>query len=98
MWRQGDVFLAGVASLPEGASPRAGGVLVEGELTGHSHRLEKAGVGEVLEHRGTLYLRVTARQATIVHQEHGLITLPRGSYRVWQQREYTPQAVRTVAD
>ena len=33
---------------------------------------------------------VTADSARIIHQEHAPILLPRGTYRVWQQREYTP--------
>jgi hypothetical protein len=33
-----------------------------------------------------------------VHEEHGAIPLPRGWYRVVRQREYTPGAVRIVAD
>ena len=31
-------------------------------------------------------------------KEHGPITLPRGTYRVWQQREYSPEAIRIVMD
>jgi hypothetical protein len=52
----------------------------------------------VLEKDGTLYLRVVADRATIIHQEHRPITLPRGSYRVWAQREYSPEAIRPVLD
>jgi hypothetical protein len=33
-----------------------------------------------------------------VHEEHRPIELPIGVYRVWQQREYTPTAIRTVLD
>ena len=43
-------------------------------------------------------LEVTVERATVAHEEHGPITLPRGSYRVWRQREYSPEAVRPVRD
>jgi hypothetical protein len=98
MWRQGDVFIASVPSLPRGAKLRPGGVLVEGELTGHSHRVADLRTAEVLQHGGELFLRVLADTATIVHQEHGPITLSRGTYRVWGQREYSPEAIRRVLD
>jgi hypothetical protein len=45
-----------------------------------------------------LYVRITAERARIVHPEHHPIELPGGTYRVWQQREYTPEAIRRVSD
>ncbi|MCI0456467.1 MAG: hypothetical protein L0Z62_05745 [Gemmataceae bacterium] len=98
MWRQGNIFLAPVSAIPKQASKRPGGLLVEGELTGHSHRLERLSDGEVLQANDRLYLRIAAPSARIVHQEHGPITLVRGDYLVWQQREYTPEAIRVVRD
>ena len=98
MWRQGDVFIAPVAAVPRGAKPRPGGMLVEGELTGHSHRLADPRTAQVFQAGDDLFLRVEAHRATIVHQEHGPIALRRGTYRVWGQREYTPQAIRRVLD
>ena len=98
MWRHGDVFIAPVDSIPAGAVERPQTVLAEGEATGHSHRVAEPGAAVLLEKDGKLYLRVTADEATVVHQEHHAITLPRGEYRVWQQREYSPEAIRTVRD
>ena|SRR5437868_715814 len=98
MWRQGDVFITPVRSIPAGAKRRPGVVLVEGELTGHSHRVADPHTGELHEAGGELFLRVLTDAATIVHQEHGPITLPRGAYRVWGQREYSPEAIRRVVD
>jgi hypothetical protein len=34
----------------------------------------------------------------VIHEEHQPITLEPGIYRVWQQREYTPEAIRRVVD
>ena len=98
MWRQGDVLIAAVHAIPPGATKRADCVLALGELTGHSHRIDQPGVAELHERRGVLYLRVLAGEAKVVHQEHGPITLARGLYAVWQQREYTPKSIRTVTD
>jgi hypothetical protein len=94
MWRQGDVFIAAVAALPEGAVPQADLVLVAGEMTGQNHRVEDGGWAQVLRRRDDLFVRVTAESVRVVHPEHGPITLPRGLYRVWQQREYAPGALR----
>jgi hypothetical protein len=98
MWRQGDVFIAAVPSIPKGAKLRQGGVLVEGELTGHSHRVADLRTAEVLEAGDDLFLRVLAEATKIIHQEHGPIALPRGTYRIWGQREYSPEAIRRVLD
>lgn len=98
MWRQGDVLMAAVDSIPGGATKRPDCILAEGELTGHSHRVELPAAVELLEHQGNLYLRVCGAQARVIHQEHGPITLPQGQYRVWKQREYTPQSIRPVRD
>ena len=98
MWRQGDVFISAVAAIPQDAIKRRDCVLAEGELTGHSHRIDQQDAAELFEHRGMLYLRVLASEAKVVHQEHGPITLRQGLYAVWQQREYSPEAARKVMD
>jgi hypothetical protein len=98
MWRQGDVLISAVAEIPRGATRRRDCVLAEGELTGHSHRIELPATAELYEHKGRLYLRVMASEARVVHQEHGPITLRQGNYAVWQQREYAPEVPRPVRD
>jgi hypothetical protein len=98
MWRQGDVLIAGVDAIPQGATKRSNCVLAEGELTGHSHRIDQPSVAELYECKGLLYLQVMASEARVVHQEHGPITLPQGVYMVWQQREYAPRKIRPVTD
>lgn len=98
MWRHGDVLIAKVDCLPEKAKPRHGNVLVRGEVTGHSHRILEPGVFDLFEFGGELYLHVHADRATLVHEEHKPIVLSMGVYRVWQQREYTPQAIQRVRD
>ena len=98
MWRQGDVLIAVHQEVPANAKLREGGLLVEGEITGHSHRVEVPSTAEVRELDGQLYIKVVAKIARIVHEEHKPIELPFGLYRIWRQREYTPGRVRSVQD
>lgn len=98
LWRQGDVFLITTSSLPLAGRVERRPVLAEGELTGHAHRLEDPASGRVFSVGADLYLEVLAQTATIVHEEHGPVTLPRGGYAVRIQREYSPQEIRRVVD
>ncbi len=98
LWRHGDVLIGSVQSLPRGAKRHEGAILVHGEFTGHSHRIQDLATAQLYARGNDLFLTVTAPAATIIHQEHAPITLPTGVYRVWQQREYAPGAIRRVAD
>ncbi len=98
MWRQGDVFIAEVETIPATAKLVPHCVLAEGEVTGHSHRIADIKTAQLFVDGTDRFLRVLADSAELIHQEHGPITLPRGDYRVWPQREYTPQAIRIVRD
>jgi hypothetical protein len=92
LWRQGDVFIEDTPLIPGGARQQASMVLVEGELTGHAHRIADSDTAIVYERRGELFLQVIADLAEVIHQEHATIRLPRGRYRVWRQREFDPAA------
>lgn len=103
MYRQGDILLIPVRSIPDGATSvqRENGrvVLAYGEATGHVHAIadpeaELLAVSEQADR----WLRVRTQVAQLSHQEHGTITLPAGNYIVRRQREYQPEAVRYVAD
>jgi hypothetical protein len=98
MWRHGDVFLQVATDLPEHARRLPHCILAEGELTGHSHRIEESGAAQLYDCGTDRFLRVTAPVATLVHQEHAAIQLSQGLYRVWIQREYSPQEIRRVID
>ncbi|RZL06719.1 MAG: hypothetical protein EOO62_18340 [Hymenobacter sp.] len=98
LYRHGDVLLAAVPTLPTDAKPVLGLILAHGELSGHAHRIREAGAAQLFTKGSLTYLRVTAATATLVHEEHRPIVLPTGVYRVWQQREYSPEAIRTVVD
>jgi len=98
MWRHGDVLIATAVSLPPEAKKRPNLTLAYGELTGHSHRIRESGAAELWESGGALFLKVVDETATLIHEEHLPITLPRGLYRVWRQREYTPERILQIAD
>ncbi|MBN2563817.1 MAG: hypothetical protein JXQ75_23125 [Phycisphaerae bacterium] len=98
MWRQGDVFIDRVQSIPRSAKVRPNLTLAEGEITGHAHRVADSSTATLYADEDDLYLEVTADTAVITHEEHGSVTLDRGAYRVWRQREYTPEEIRTVRD
>lgn len=108
MYRQGDVLIVPVADeiaagataglRAEARDPRGRMVLALGEVTGHAHAV--VGPGDLYCPDGPLapaFLHVPSG-GRVVHEEHGPIPLPRGWYQVVRQREYTPGAVRIVAD
>ena len=99
MWRHGDVIIAAVEQLPEEVIPENGATLAYGEVTGHSHRFADPSAIELFRGLdGLLYLKVIADVADLIHEEHHTLTIPRGLYRVWQQREYSPEAIRRIVD
>lgn len=96
MYRQGDLLLTRIEVLPEGLTQRPSQVIVEGEATGHQHRLV---AGNVLQDtQGHLYLAVL-QHTQVVHQEHHALELEPGFYAITRQREYVaPEIDRTVYD
>ena len=98
IWRQGDVFIIAVPNLPHLGRVERRPVLAEGEVTGHTHALADPAAGRIFVVRGEIYLEVVADSATIVHEEHAPVTLPRGGYAIRIQREYSPKEIRQVVD
>jgi hypothetical protein len=92
-YRQGDVYLIPIGILPEGATKKDG-VLIRGETTGHSHRIEG---GDVYIKDGTQYV-VAMQKTRLVHEEHKEHQLKKGVYEVRQKREYAPLSNRKVSD
>ena len=98
MWRHGDVFIESFDQIPKKAKRLPHTILAKGELTGHSHRAEGANNAVLYQFGDEQFLEVTVDSVNIVHQEHDPITLDHGIYRVWIQREYTPEEIRRVID
>lgn len=98
MYRQGDVLVSSVRSIPKSAVKQDRCVLALGEVTGHAHQIHEEAFLYV-DADGTKYVEVYGSEATLQHEEHGPIVLPGpGRYRVTQQREYSPEEIRNVAD
>lgn len=99
-YRQGDVLLQKVNSLPENAleTPCKDNVILQyGEVTGHKHAISTE-YAKLYTAKGQRYIEVKPG-AQLVHEEHATIKLPHGYYRVIQQREYVPEAPpRDVVD
>lgn len=99
--RQGDVLLIRRASKPQGAGllPREDGavVLAHGEVTGHKHQLRGPQVNYYRD-SGREYVTVIGTPEPLVHEEHSAIPQPPGDYELGQQVEYSPAALRNVAD
>ena len=97
LYRHGDVLVQRVEALPS-AHPRPGATLARGEVTGHSHRFSQATQVQLYQAGADTFVEVLGERADLIHEEHHTITLPRGYYRVWMQREYSPEAIRRVLD
>lgn len=99
-FRQGDVLLIRVRSIPKSAQRQAVTdhiILAHGEVTGHAHTIDARHAIASLDEGGVMFL--TVEELTEVrHNEHSPLTLEPGSYRVVRQREYSPAAIRNVAD
>lgn len=109
MFRQGDVLVVAIATIPVGVKPEkpdAGrAVLAYGEVTGHAHALEAKTVKRfkpdvpVVFHDWNCERFIRVVQDThLRHEEHGHFAIPVGDHAVIQQREYHPEEIRRVAD
>lgn len=94
--RQGDLFIKSIKEPPEGLRKVKGNIVVRGEATGHSHRLEG---GDIFEGKDGLLYLMLATKGKLVHDEHEPIQLKAGKYAVIRQREYqSNDMTRVVAD
>jgi hypothetical protein len=95
-YRQGDLLFVLQEEQPEvELTVLPGRVIVAGEATGHARRLTGGSILEAPD--GTLYLDLV-EPTRVVHEEHDALTLGPGWWLVVRQREYTPDAIRTVRD
>ena len=112
-YRQGDVLIERIAEIPTTAEKQNKSsriILAHGEVTGHHHALEipdpadwwkqgeiSTGNEKPARLAGELFVSLPAG-GVVTHQEHAEIALPAGHYRIIRQREYSPEAIRNVAD
>ena len=99
-YRNGDVFLRKVESLPGDAETSAvhpAEVLAYGEVTGHSHRLTGTTV-ERYDHANRAYV-LLSEAGILTHEEHGEAVIPAGVYELIIERDYDPSIyARRVVD
>lgn len=114
MFRQGDVLIVAVDKMPDDFSPvpRENGavVLAHGEATGHTHAVRAKNAtlyaanpmsperSRIPSPNADRFLRIVKRNVRLLHEEHGAIVIGPGIYKVIRQREYSPEAIRNVAD
>lgn len=109
-YRQGDVLIRQTRQRPSAQASRVTDrgrtILAYGEVTGHTHEVIALGVDnadpvpaqQLFEEPDGSRILVLTRPAEVRHEEHGRIALAPGAYEVIRQREYAPEAIRTVAD
>ena len=86
---QGDVFCCKVESIPAGAKKENHLTLAEGEASGHFHKVS-VGVAELYTIPDSVdkFLKVISDTATITHEEHKPVVLPKGTYKIGIVKEY----------
>jgi hypothetical protein len=103
-YRQGDVLIERIPSLPAGLKKiaRENGrvILAHGEITGHAHAIAapNADLYSAVDSGDVTFLEIRKAVVALQHDEHATVTLPPGSYAVRRQREYAPEEIRRVAD
>lgn len=104
MYRQGDVLIVAVDTIPDGAKrvARDNGrvILACGEVTGHAHAITERDVEKREYHlaRGIAEYLDAPTGANILHEEHDTVSLPPGRYQIIHQRGYTPTQIVRVRD
>ena len=98
-YRHGDVMLELIDQLPAGSKRKlTHATLAFGEITGHSHAIRQKSDVTLYDYGTFMCLDVHAKTVSLVHEEHATIELPKGLYRVWRQREYSPEEIRIIQD
>ncbi len=98
-FRQGDVLIRQVASIPCTAHALTRAELAYGEVTGHSHRIEDLTAAQLLADGDQLYMTVSADGGvTIRHEEHAAQVIPPGNYEIVKQVEDTEWGKQAVID
>jgi hypothetical protein len=110
VFRQGDVLVKRTRKQPSTVAKRVTDrgrtILAYGEVTGHCHEIvtptvpgtDDVPAQELFEEPDGTRLLVLRHDGELRHDEHGTIALGKGTYEIVRQREYSPEAIRNVAD
>jgi len=86
-YQQGDCLIKRIDSIPAEAKESNKTVLVEGEHTGHAHRLARNASAVIMILGAAQYLRVY-RDTPVEHEEHDTQIIPPGDYEIDQVKEF----------
>ena len=97
-YQQGDCLIKEVQEIPKGENSKDN-VLVEGEHTGHAHRITNM-ENVVKTVVGTAIFLKVLHEVRVRHEEHKEILLPPGNYKIDQVNEddHFEEEVRKVMD
>ena len=99
IYRQGDVLVIPTGKIPKNSVKTKKVTLALGEVTGHHHTIHNGAFGYGESDTALVdFLEIESDTATLTHQEHTAIEIPKGNYECVRQTEYTPEALRNVAD
>lgn len=99
-YRQGDVLIERIDRVPDDVQKQKAGervILAHGEATGHAHEIDSSAADAWKSGDQTVAIK-TKRAVQVTHQEHAPIPLQPGIHKITRQREYSPEAIRNVAD
>ena len=101
LYRQGDFLFERVDSLPEEAKTekkhQGRFVVGFGEVTGHHHSFPATKEAEIKTLEDVRWI-VAKAPVSVTHQEHDVINLPEGIYRIVPQRVYERGEIQRVVD
>ena len=88
IFRHGDLLIREITEFPKKLKRISqNGVLAEGEVTGHLHRLE--GKHEIYDGMSEKFFEAF-EENKLTHDEHKMLKIPKGKYIVLNEREYNP--------
>jgi hypothetical protein len=101
IYRQGDVLLVQVKSLPKDVqqieTKEPFTVIKYGEVTGHKHQVDTH-KAKLWSAAGERFLQVVSRECMLAHNEHATLEIPPGIYQVPEQVEYQKRELVRVSD
>ena len=99
-YRQGDVLLVEIPSLPKKAKRVSGKdriILAFGEVTGHAHQIVEKIKARLLDFKAERFLQILEKTA-LKHEEHSAIFLEKGNYQQAFQVEEKREEIQRVVD
>jgi hypothetical protein len=97
-YRQGDVLIIPVDTIPEGLMRTKRVTLALGEVTGHHHSIASGAIGYGTSDDALCTYFECEVEVEVKHQEHDPVKLKPGKYRSIRQVEYTAQELKQVRD